>query len=83
MWHHGMGFSTGMGHWFSGFGIFGMILNILIIFAVIALIAKLFSPDRSHPPENRDMRDSLEILKHRLAKGEITEDEYHRIKRNL
>lgn len=83
MWHHGMGFSSGMGHWFSGFGLFGMIFYILIIFAVIALVAKLFQPGRTNPPENRDTRDSLEILKHRLAKGDITEEEFHRIKKNL
>ena len=77
MWHNGMGFSTGLGH-----GLW-MFLCILIIFAVIYFFVKIFSPGYENPPDNRDMTDSRDILKQRLAKGEITEEEFQRISRNL
>lgn len=81
MWHHGMGFS--MGQWFPGYGIIGFCLNILFIIAIIALVVRLFRSDSSKPNENRDTLDSLDILKKRLANGEINEEEFHRIKQQL
>lgn len=81
MWHHGMGYS--MGHWFSGIGFSGFFMNLLFIIAVIAVFARFFKGHDSVPKENRDTVDSLEILKQRLARGEIDEEEFSRIKKNL
>ncbi|MDA8404857.1 MAG: SHOCT domain-containing protein [Desulfobacteraceae bacterium] len=83
MWNHGMGYSMGWGQCFSGYGILGFFLNILIISIVIALVVSFFRSRNSTPHENRDTQDSLDILKKRLASGEISEDDYLRIKKNL
>ncbi|MFD1363221.1 SHOCT domain-containing protein [Lentibacillus salinarum] len=58
-----------------GFGFF----TILIILAVIAIAVWMFKGS-----DNRAFRNnSLETLKERLAKGEISEEEYDRLKRKL
>lgn len=80
MWYPDIDCSIGFEHWSSANGILGLSLNLIIIVALILLMYKLFRPCRQTPPENRDARDSLVILKQRLTKGEINEDEYQRIR---
>lgn len=64
----------GMGH---GFGGFAMILFWVVIVFVGIWVAKSLSTGKSD-------NDSPEgILKKRYAKGEITKDEYDRMKRDL
>jgi putative membrane protein len=70
----------GFGQWFSGHGIFSVILNIIIIAALVALIIRLFRSGGSSPSANRDASDTINILEQRLAKGEINEEEYLRIR---
>jgi putative membrane protein len=83
MMHNGFGHYSS---WFSGPGIFfhgplGFIINLLfwglIIFLVIKLFRTLFSG------ETRSLTTHLDILKERYARGEISEDEYHRMKTEL
>ena len=61
-------------------GIVGILINIMmlvtIIYIVVLIIRSFLAKDMSH----RDTSDSLEIVKRKLALGEITEEEYHRMK---
>lgn len=77
-----------MGYGFSGpFGWLGMGLGIivhlaftvLIIMAAVWLFKALFRSGSQNEPRT----DALEILKQRYAKGEITTDEYQRMKKEL
>ncbi len=69
--HHGYG-----GHFFGG-GIFMWILNILLLGAVIFIAVKFFRGG-GHGGEK-----PLNILKQRLAKGEITKEEFDSLKKEL
>jgi len=75
---------AGWGHHFMGGSIFGSLLSILLLLVVVAVIYKVFfSKKFKAGSKNRDAEDSLMILDSRLAKGEITEEEYHRIRKIL
>lgn len=72
-----------------GFGIMGMGIVFLIILAVLALLAVavilavryLKRPGNTAFPMQHGR--SLDILNERYAKGEITEEEYKKMKDNL
>ena len=49
----------------------------------IILIVWLFSTQRKMPSQQTKDESPLEILKKRFAKGEITKDEYQKIKNTL
>jgi putative membrane protein len=69
--------------WGMGGGWLGMILMIVLIAAVVLVLlalAKRLGGDAT-PPTQRE--DPLDILKERLAKGEIDVDEYERRKQAL
>ncbi len=73
------GGSYGIGKFFMGFGPFGGLLSLLIFILMIYLLFKIV---RSFIPKTHatsDRNDSLGILKNRFAKGEITQEEYHRM----
>ncbi|MYL32127.1 hypothetical protein GLW08_05075 [Pontibacillus yanchengensis] len=65
-------------------GFFGMgvswLLIIGIIIVVVALLMKFSSGNQQHSANHQD---SLATLKQRLAKGEITEEEYDRLKKKI
>jgi putative membrane protein len=76
-------FPFGIGKFFWGFGPWGGLLSLLFLIFIIYL---MFSIARNFFPKTNgssDRRDSLEILKNRLAKGEITPEEYHRLQEVL
>jgi putative membrane protein len=73
---------TFMGH-FMGGGLFGGLLNIFLLFLFIAIIYKIFFTNKSSTPKDRDTEDSLRILDARLARGEISEEEYQRLRKIL
>ena len=83
MW--GCNFYNGEGswHWFSGGGIMGFPIAVFIIIIVAALIFKLLRPFRSENSETLDKKDSFEILKIRLAKGEINNQEFKKMREIL
>lgn len=68
---------------FGMMGGFGLLVNVivvtLIILGVVILIRALLRKDNSKLSSNQ----SLNILKERFAKGEITLEEYETIKKNL
>lgn len=76
----GYGFGSSLG--WLGMG-FGMIINLafiaLIIMAAIWMFKAVFRGGQ--PVERRT--GAVEILKERYAKGEITSEEYQRMKREL
>jgi putative membrane protein len=80
MWHQGMSCFSGVGHWFFGHGIIGSSLTLIVFFGLIVLAYRLFRSNDTKPSASRDERDSLLILEQRLAKGEISEEEYQRIR---
>jgi putative membrane protein len=66
-----------------GFGPFGGLLGLVLFLFIIYMIAKLVMSLFSRPNANPDRQDSLTILKNRLAKGEITQEEYSRMREIL
>ena len=85
---HG-GFGSGFGHygnWLCGPGAFfpgplGLIVTLLfwglVIYLIIKLLGALFSGKKDNSLSN------LETLKERYAWGEVSEEEYHRMKTEL
>jgi|Deesub1362A_J573_1020465.scaffolds.fasta_scaffold31992_1 putative membrane protein len=77
----------GQGFGFGSWGIIGMILNLLFtllilggIILLIYWIVKQFTPGgTSLESKNK----ALEVLKERYAKGEISEKEYKKMKKEL
>ncbi|WP_342479885.1 SHOCT domain-containing protein [Paenibacillus sp. FSL L8-0340] len=68
-----------MGYGF-GFGIFGLIINFLLIVGVIYLVIRWVRGNgNSRFNDNTPRR----ILDERFARGEITEEEYYRMKNIL
>ena len=53
-----------------------MFLTVIVLVLAVCLISRLLTRKRY----NFDRRDSLNILKHRLASGEITQEEYEKLK---
>jgi putative membrane protein len=68
---------NGMG--LMGFGWLWIIIFIIIILAGVYFFSEGFKQDRA--PQRST--SSLEILKERYAKGEITEEEFKKIKKEL
>jgi putative membrane protein len=83
------GFGSGFGHygsWLSGPGMFfhgplGFVLTLLFLGLVISFAIKLFRTLFSG--EKKSLVTHLDTLKERYARGEINEDEYHRMKTEL
>jgi len=66
----------------------GVIVLVLIVVILVILTIALFIMIRRHGPDNPDpgrnfYGKSLEILNERLAKGEITVEEYDELKRKI
>lgn len=53
-----------------------MLIAVAVLALAIYFVCRLFS----RKPCNFDRRDTLNILKHRLASGEITQEEYEKLK---
>ena len=74
---------SGMGGVFPG-GIFSILLWGLIIFVFVYMVIKLIGTLRDGKTnQNKDRYDSLTILKMRFAKGDISGEEYSKMKNAL
>ena len=65
------------------FGPFGGIIGLLIFVVLIALIYKLVQSSRTGSNAASDKHDTFMILKSRFARGEISLEEYQRMKEIL
>lgn len=69
---------AGIGHWFFGGGIMGLLIMTLIIILIATLVINLIRSNKA--VRKNDTTDSLNILQMRFANGEITEQEYKKMK---
>jgi putative membrane protein len=60
-------------------GLFGLLFWILLIIAAVALLKWLFSRQNNHSRE----WSAMDILNQRFASGDITEEEYLRMKKRI
>lgn len=68
---------------FFGHGIFSLLIWGLVIFLLVIIGKRLFSHAKSQSARDRDRYDSLSILKTRYARGEVSDEEYARMKETL
>jgi len=77
----GCGFIGGW-NYMMNFGYGGMFM--WLIFAVILIVVIYFiNNSKSNESPGRSNQTSLDIIKERYAKGEISEEEFEKMKRNL
>lgn len=69
---------AGIGHWFFGGGIMGFLIMAFIAILITTLVVKLIRSNKA--VRKNDTIESLNILKMRFANGEITEQEYKKMK---
>ncbi|MHB1376661.1 MAG: SHOCT domain-containing protein [Candidatus Humimicrobiaceae bacterium] len=81
-WPNMMGGFYGGGLGWIGM-IFGFIFFILVVIGIIFLIVWLVKRSNYPGVENRTESKSLEVLKERYAKGEITKDQFDNMKKDL
>lgn len=82
MWNCGYISSMAFGGMGFGGG-FGMLAGLLLLLLLVYLAARVFGSRGATRDHAADRRDSLEILKTRLAKGEINVDEFNTLKNVL
>ncbi len=91
-WGTGMMGGTGMGNW-TGWGLVGAFVGLAVVVVVLYVLVKAIqaTPSRpvyapyayAPPPYPSPAADSRAILDARYAKGEITRDEYLRMRADL
>ncbi len=78
----GWGYGNGIGGW--GMGLIGMLVPLVIFLAIVFFLYHFFNRNLRHG--NYDAASHFraqEILAERFARGEISEDEYKRLKNTL
>lgn len=77
--HCQRGFMTGSGAgWFMGG--FSSLFGLLILGLLVFLIIRLVQRSTSDPAAKRDREDSMEILKRKYAEGDISTEEFRKIR---
>jgi len=78
-WGWGGGWGTGLGVWGIVLGVFGMLVPLVFLGLIIWAVVRL-----AHGSPVRSREDSaLAVLRERYARGEISRDDYERMKREL
>jgi putative membrane protein len=80
MWHCNWGYPFGHGGWFMGHGLLGTVLGILLFLVILSLAVSVIRSLIPKNRQNRDNSDSLAIFRMRFARGEMSEEEYRRIR---
>lgn len=83
MWSFSWGYPFGHGGWFMGHGLFGMAFGVVLLIIILSLIITVVRALVCKAGENMDTKDSLKILKEKFARGEISEEEYNRMRDTL
>ncbi|MGA6924660.1 MAG: SHOCT domain-containing protein [Desulfosarcina sp.] len=93
LYNHHSTFGYGNGRWMmphhmttggGGMGIIMIIFWVALIAAIALVVSGVISgKNSSASPGNRQHTDTMEILKHRYAKGEIDKTQYESMKREL
>lgn len=77
------GFSGNWGGWAFALHLLFSWLVPLAIIVLLIYLAVVWGKERKVGPGHTDPADPLTILKQRYAKGELTPEEYHRMKEEL
>jgi len=81
------GWPNMMGGFFGGMGWIGMIVGfiflIAIIIGIILFIIWIVKRTTHNPVDLKTESKSLEVLKERYSKGEITKEQYEEIKKDI
>ena len=67
-------------YWWGGWGMFPLVMPFFMILLVIAVLYLLFS---RRGGDGQGQESALDILKKRYAKGEISQEEFERIKKDI
>ena len=71
-------------HHYMGYGRFMMWIGLILIIVVIVILFKNTGMlEGNSNGRNTSSKSPLDILKERYARGEISEEEYERMKKNL
>ncbi|EMG38606.1 Short C-terminal domain containing protein [Desulfocurvibacter africanus PCS] len=68
---------------FWGGGLIGLLLKILIVAGIVWLALRIIDGIRNRQTSGDDKDHSMRILKVKYARGEISEDEYRRMREVL
>ena len=79
MWHA----NEGMGWWMIFMGVFWVLFWASLIYLVIAAITRGGWGERRHERGHDDGASAIEIARRRLARGEITPEQFQEIRRHL
>jgi putative membrane protein len=87
-WHPGLVGSegrsfVGMGPWFWGFGLIGLIVRVAVWGALIMFAVSFFRRRSAGGGFRSQQHSSLEILKQRFAAGEISREQFEDMRRVL
>ncbi|MDN5348064.1 MAG: putative rane protein [Clostridia bacterium] len=82
MMGHGFGGTTGSLAWFLSM-LISLLLPVLVIVGIVYVALSLWERRKKGSGEETGSQDPLNILKKRYANGEISKDEFDRIKEDL
>ena len=80
MWGCNWNGMLGTGWWSMGGGFFGMFWTVLLLVGGIYLVTRLLQYLGTGHENHSDRHDSMDIIKKKYAKGEISSEEYQRMK---
>lgn len=77
----GYGHMNGGWHMMGGYG--GFLMWILLIIGIILVVFLVMQLTKNDERQNKSQETALDILKKRYAKGEISKEEFERMKQDM